>query len=314
MKRSKFLTIASMIVSCLASSLQARTCVGNGDLVGAYGWTATRSLFSPVAITPPATTTTTLPASSTPLGAFLSGAAGTSAFASVGRISFDGSGNVLASNSATGAMNVKIGSYTVNTDCTVSISLSDTFATAGGITGNSDTKKVPLAIALEGIIVSNGNEVDAIQTGNTSAAVITLQRTTSFNACTNSSLNGAYGFLAVGVEAEPGGTTGGTIPTIAPFQLIGRFNADGAGNFVTDNLSQQSSSSVRRLVTGTYTVNTDCTGTAKLTDATGRSRNVNFVIANDSTSSTPNTSAQAPTVQLVFADTGVTGSGEARPQ
>ncbi|MEO7651357.1 MAG: hypothetical protein ABIZ80_12905, partial [Bryobacteraceae bacterium] len=237
-----------------------------------------------------------------------------SAFASVGRISFDGSGNILASNSATAAMNVKVGSYTVSPDCTLTMSLSDAFAKAASTGGTTPgtTTGIPLAITLEGILVSNGNEIDAVQTGNTPGSVVTLRRTTSFNACTNSSLNGTYGFVAQGVETQTSESTGGTLPSLSPFTLIGRLNANGAGSFVADNIIQQST--IRKPLTGTYTVQTDCTGTGKLTDAAGKSRNVNFVIGVDSASGTPNVPSQTPTVQLVFSDSGVTGSGEAKLQ
>jgi len=378
-------------LGCAVPGLQARTCVGNSDLVGAYGWSASRTLFTPISATAPGTTGAFLPiaavapgsaggflpGSSTALGGFLSGAAGGSAFASVGKVLFDGAGNILASSAPTSAMNVRAGTYTVNTDCTVTMSLSDVFATSstttgtgtggtgtgtggtgtgtgtggtgtgtggtgtgtggtgtgtggtgtgtGGTgTGTGTTTGTGTAgaangaaINLEGIIVDTGNEIDLIQTGTASGSIVTLKRTTTFNACTNASLNGMWGFVASGIQVQQTMTPAGVFPAITPFSTVGRFNSNGSGTLTSDTLAQ--TSTVKRLVTGTYTVNTDCTGTMKLTDVNNVSRTVNFVIANETAGTTNtgigSTAGNPPQViQLVFVDAGITGSGEARPQ
>src|SRR4051812_30147254 len=115
MKRCNSVTtaIALLCGTVLVSPLlQARTCSGNGDVLGAYGFTASRAGFFllgatppgsngvlgsgplvPVAVTPQGTTgTTTTNFSTTSIGTLVSGLSSTRVFSAVGRIFFDGIG------------------------------------------------------------------------------------------------------------------------------------------------------------------------------------------------------------------------------
>src|SRR6266446_2921206 len=92
----------------VAPALQARTCTGNGDLIGSYGWVGSRSaqFVKPPVVVDPATTPVTtavtpITGSSTAIGALASGAANSAAFAQVGRIFVDGNGGIFASASPT---------------------------------------------------------------------------------------------------------------------------------------------------------------------------------------------------------------------
>src|SRR5258708_32332946 len=110
-----------MATVCLTPALQARQCSGNGDIVGSFGYTASRSgfyllgataaganapngagLMIPVPVTPPGTSgstgsTTPFVGSNTSIGNLLTGLANPSVFASVGRVFADGMGNLYAS-------------------------------------------------------------------------------------------------------------------------------------------------------------------------------------------------------------------------
>src|SRR5262249_49661423 len=111
-----------------APALEARTCSGNGDLIGAYGWIAGReATFVPVAASAPGT----IVGSNTAVGALTAGAVNSAIFASVGRLYLDGNGGLFASATA-GSTLAQVGTYSVNTDCTISATFTDAFATPGG--------------------------------------------------------------------------------------------------------------------------------------------------------------------------------------
>jgi hypothetical protein len=101
----------------------------------------------------------------------------------------------------------------------------------------------------------------------------------------------------------------GSAPTTAPFSILGRFVADGAGNLVEDAIAQASPLSNRK-VTGTYTVNMDCTGTATLITADGKKRGANIVIVTQGSDLTNGPQA----LEFSFTDPGVVGSGVAQQQ
>lgn len=93
----------------------------------------------------------------------------------------------------------------------------------------------------------------------------------SATACTLSSVTGSYGFVLTGWV---GGAT-----ALIPLATSGNLTADGAGN-LTGNGTSVEGGSISPLggVTGTYTVNANCTGTAAITPKTLPTVNVNFVI------------------------------------
>src|SRR5258708_13915164 len=64
----------------IAPAIQARTCSGNGDLLGGFGWSGSRAV--PFV---PATPVTAINGSTTQIGALTAGAANAAAFASFGR-------------------------------------------------------------------------------------------------------------------------------------------------------------------------------------------------------------------------------------
>ena len=285
----------------VAPCLQARTCGGAGDVVGSYGWLGVRTAeFVPVAVLAPGTNV----GSSTALGSLIAGTSNAPAFASVGRLYFDGNGGVFAT-AMPGAIQMPSGTYGLNGDCTMSMTLTDAFATpaAAGLTPTQGSA------TFEGIVVKGGNEIDLIQTGSSTGTTLTLRK--ARQSCTIDILGSAFGIIATGVATTPTVSATGTTstPVSTPFSLTGRFVSDGAGNLVQDAVGL-ASPLTNREITGTYTVNGDCTGTATLTTADGKKRGANFVIVTEG----PNFATAPLALQLAFSDSGVVGSGIAHQQ
>jgi hypothetical protein len=86
----------------------------------------------------------------------------------------------------------------------------------------------------------------------------------------NATLSGSYVISGTGSYAG------------APFALVGRITYDGQGKAsltYSASISGVTYSGVN--ATGTYTVNSDCTGSKTLTDSTGATTHYDFVIAPD---------------------------------
>jgi hypothetical protein len=375
-----FGTMAGVLLAgsvLLAPALQARQCSGNGDVVGSYGFTGSRSGFFllgataagpnspsgsgpmiPVPVTPPGTSGTTVAftGSNTGIGNLLSGIVNPNVFSSVGRVFADGMGNLYASPNTGLMTNILAGSYTVSTSCSITMTLTDPFVTNSGTqtTGVNPTPGTP--IMLTGYVTGNATELDMF---GTNGAVVTFLKTSQGGNCDNSSLSGNFTVSGQGFylpsagsgQVLPGTTVGqppvtptgptgpclngqtgtntgtgqtgactgaftsgatGTLGT--PFSLLARLVANGSGMLTTDFSGQQSSG---QNVTGTYSVNSDCTGTAHLVDSAGIARNISFVLVNQAAQcfigASPQSSARQA-LEFVFSDPGVMGSGIAQVQ
>jgi len=295
--------LSTLIVSgilTMTPALQARTCSGNGDAVGGYGWVGSRA--AEFVAPPAAIPVTPVGGSTTQIGALTAGAANSAAFASVGRVYLDGNGFMFSSPTPATPV-LQVGTYTVNPDCTVSATFTDTFATPGA----AGLTPIQASVTFEGVVVQNANEIDLVQTGaGASGAVITLRKTKQFNGCTNDGLTGTFGLRANGVTtAAP---TPGATPVSTPFNLSGRINADGKGFLVQDSVGL-ASPLMKRQFTGTYVVNLDCTGSATLIGADAKSRKIDFVIVNPGG---PNANSATQSLVFSFTDSGVVGSGIAQ--
>ena len=77
--------------------------------------------------------------------------------------------------------------------------------------------------------------------------------------CSNATLQGAFGYTATGTLVPPI-----TPPVAGPFGEVGRQTFDGKGNTAGSATLNANGSSAAITVTGTYTVNPDCTGTMTL--------------------------------------------------
>jgi hypothetical protein len=114
--------------------------------------------------------------------------------------------------------------------------------------------------------------------------------------CKNATLSGSYGFLMTGQVFS-------TAFGFVPYADSGSLTWDGSSKVTgssTQNVDGQSSS---RTFTGTYTVNSDCTGSFIFTDSLGNSGSVHMVIIDSG--------AQ---IQFVENDSGTAISGNAKPQ
>lgn len=93
--------------------------------------------------------------------------------------------------------------------------------------------------------------------------------------CSVATLNGNYGFTSSGFTTPNKSVTGSE----DPFAIVGGGNFDGAGNMsVTYTLAVRGVSSQGLTTSGTYTVNSDCTGTATFTAGAAAGITENMVI------------------------------------
>jgi len=317
MKMNCKTTLCLAVLGLLSPLARAQFCtLTNASLTGSYGYVAneagavvtTTGTGSTTTGTGTTGTTTTgaNSFSTTNIGQLLGGISAANEIALSGVLIFDGAGNVAAASTPGGAA-VHVGTYNVNSDCSVSVSLTDVFGT------------VTSATQFAGVVLGGGQEIDltslatlqsfsktgTTSTGNTSTSTSTtstaagldlrLVRVFLNSGCTDSNLNGVYGFVlnpqaaqaqnasttTTGTSTGTGtGTTSGTGTTTpvttttasSPFALIGYLDFNGAGKIVA--LPSNSSSSSNGTMTfsalqytGTYTVNSDCSGTMTITNS-----------------------------------------------
>ncbi len=90
--------------------------------------------------------------------------------------------------------------------------------------------------------------------------------------CSNATLEGAFGFSL----------NGKNIALNAEYLLVGRFEADGKGEYKGAGSQSVNGRVARGEFSGTYTVNPDCTGTAEIIFAkTEVKAQLGFVLVND---------------------------------
>jgi len=100
--------------------------------------------------------------STTRLGALAAGAANTAAFSSVGRLFLDGNGFMFASGTAGGAL-AHVGTYLVNPDCTISATITDTFAQPGA----AGLTPVQVSVTFEGVVGQSAKTSTTARTPST---------------------------------------------------------------------------------------------------------------------------------------------------
>jgi len=118
---------------------------------------------------------------------------------------------------------------------------------------------------------------------------------TAQNTCTNASLIGPYGYTITGV----------VVNSNASFYSVaesGTVTADGNGNLTGSNTFSEAGQILSQTLTGTYTINSDCTGTVTTLDSIGPA-NFNIVIVDN-----------GQQVLFIESDAGVAVSGSAKPQ
>jgi hypothetical protein len=89
--------------------------------------------------------------------------------------------------------------------------------------------------------------------------------------CYDRTLNGSFALVGTG-DKVTGGNAG-------PRAVVGLLTADGEGH-LSGFITKSSNGTIYQnlTVTGTYTVNSDCTGSATFTDSVSETKNFNFVI------------------------------------
>jgi hypothetical protein len=374
---------------------QAQFCsLTNASLSGAYGYVASEPGASATTTGTTGTGTTTGTTaggySNTGIGQLLGGVAGGNQFALSGVWVFDGQGNV-ATTSMPGGTLVDAGTYKVNSDCSVSVSIADVFGTnttatqfAGVILGRGAEIDLMSETALQsestttGITTGTGTTAETGTTTGTgtttttgtvtsstttnSGLAIRLVRTLLNSGCTDANLNGLYGFVLNPIPTQtPSSSTGTTVTTgttgtgtttttttttaSEPFGLIGYLDFNGSGQIVP--LTSSSTTSTTTAVgnatgpssfsaldySGTYAVNSDCSGTITInqgtlasssgTTATGAGTGtssaanaitINFVLTPPTNSGAIATTAQTPGLTLSYSQGSTSGSGYASAQ
>ncbi|HJZ97508.1 MAG TPA: hypothetical protein VKE70_13455 [Candidatus Solibacter sp.] len=162
------------------------------------------------------------------------------------RFFFDGAGMIVgvstASNGST--FSSQAGSYTVNTDCTATLSLN------GGAT-------------FDAVLADSGKQIVFVETDSSAmGAVGRLQKASS---CVNLNYPQNYAFSFSGAAAmtgaaTSGGATGSTpaATTFGAFSEIGTFSTDGNGNFSLSQTTIANGTVTRSKGGGTYTIGADC--------------------------------------------------------
>ncbi|MFN7926285.1 MAG: hypothetical protein U0Q16_39670 [Bryobacteraceae bacterium] len=260
---SRIVSLSALsFVLWVTPAVRAQLCSGPQDFSGPYVFTAERLLYAPVTVTPPGSTGEF---STTTVGALARAGSGVnvSPVSISGRVLGDGAG-LLFQVDPTDSSSVRIGTYTVNTDCTMQMKIQDVFAKNSAFSSAT--------ITFNGVLQDRGGEAN-LSSGD-SQLLVSFVRPFLANGCSNSTLSGAYGVSGSAVSLGDSGTQA----TSLPFTIIGRFWADGSGAFTVDSAA---GAQPKMQLTGTYKVNSDCTGSATwvLPGDTTIGRKVAFVLA-----------------------------------
>jgi hypothetical protein len=259
---------AGQQVGCLATT---------SSVVGSYTYVATEVPLAGVVISPPGTTTNQPGYSSTPIGQLVGNINVGGSFSAAGALFFDGAGHILvASAAAPLSASTQVGTYTVNSDCTINATITDVFNTT--TSGPGVTNPTQGSSNLIGIVLSGGTELDlSVAQSSTSTngnmpvingefiSRLSIQLIRSFPyGCSVASLTGSYGLVGTGfalLNPSTSGTTTSGNPQPATF--LASITFDGNGNVVPQTVTSSSPLGSFQY-SGTYTVNLNCTGTLTL--------------------------------------------------
>ena len=178
--------------------------------------------------------------------------------ASVGQITADGSGNITGvfTNSTAGVITSNIpetGTYSVKTTCAGTATLTPSGGTA---------------TTFSLVLVSNGAQVEMTETkaGSSQYGYALAQGKAT---CTNAGIKNVFGFRG-----------GGYTSSLAPNAWTGQVKMNGLG-VVAGNESASFGGTIESFsLTGTYSVSSNCTGTASFKGSNGNVSNTYFVIVN----------------------------------
>jgi hypothetical protein len=89
--------------------------------------------------------------------------------------------------------------------------------------------------------------------------------------CSAKTLDGNYGYVVNGTNVG-----GALVP--GPIAAVGFATADGSGNLTATDTVSVNGTVLRRAISGTYTVNANCTGQLTFTDSFGQTTHLDFVV------------------------------------
>jgi uncharacterized protein (TIGR03437 family) len=207
-------------------------------------------------------------------------------YAELGGLVADGSGHVSGQSFATvngqSGIYSLAGTYSVQSNCTGSISLTVNSQQTTILTFQIIDNAQAMIVA-----ISNSDEIVVGRAYRQTAGGAPLE-------CNNGSLSGTYGYLLSGFAAVSGQTYG--------YSDSGQVLADGNGNLTTQSIANVGGTVSNMTGNGTYSVSSDCHGTASITSSAGTSNYV-FAIVQDGTG-----------VLFVETDSGFTVGGTGQPQ
>ena len=190
-------------------------------------------------------------------GFLLTGANSNKLAAVVGQIIADGKGGLSGSEtiSSNGVISSNValtGSYSITTACT---------GTATITPSGFPAAKYNLTV------VSTGKQIEMVDTATGSTEFgYALARGTS--TCTDAAIKGTFGFLG-----------GGFNSSLVPKAFAGQVKLDGAGNLTGTETASSGGAVGSGPISGTYSVNSDCTGSVSVSFKTKKFTS-NFVIVN----------------------------------
>src|SRR5215472_12597749 len=203
-----------------------------------------------------------------------------------GRLTADGAGNISGVDTvivaAAAIRRIFSGTYTINPDGTGALVLNPSW----GPEIHADFFAGANATVLRLVLTDSGNTLSGVL----EAQQPTRQAAPSAG-YTLAILNGGYDYGIAGSAVD-------FYSNVQPIREVGRLTADGAGNLTGSSTVSINGSVVRRKLTGTYSINTDGSGSATLYPSWGPPIDIDLF-----------TSANGLTAEFVVTDSGSTLSG-----
>jgi hypothetical protein len=178
--------------------------------------------------------------------------------ASVGQLTADGKGNFtgIFTNSDAGTINSNValaGTYSVKTNCTGTT----TITPSGGA-----------ATTFSLVVVSNGGQLELAET-KAGASQYGYALAQGKATCTNAGIKNTYGFRGGGYTAP-----------LVPNAWAGQVKLDGLGGVTGSETASFGGTIESFSLAGSYSVSSNCTGSATFNGSTGNVAHTNFVIVN----------------------------------
>ncbi|HLH18182.1 MAG TPA: hypothetical protein VKX45_13240 [Bryobacteraceae bacterium] len=148
---------------------------------------------------------------------------------------FDGMGNILGQ--PVGTVPVQAGTYSVNSDCTATISLA---------TGQK----------FNAVVAGDGSQVLFLENNAGQGGAVGTLRRTSAACLARTGQPQTFAFSFFGTQASP--ATTGTGVTLAPSSALGSLQLNGAGNFTLTEWVYQNGATTPVTESGTYSVDANC--------------------------------------------------------